>query len=160
MPATLEVTTPTDREIVMTRTFDAPRELVFEAMTQPEHIRKWWGWSNWTMTVCDVDFRVGGRYRYVSRSPEGDEVPMTGTYREIVPPERVVFTEIYDVAPFNQGEPATITTLFEEHDGKTTITVTSLFSEKAVRDAVLETGMETGAAHSYDRLAELLKTLQ
>ncbi len=160
MTATLTVATPTDTEIQMTRTFDAPRELVFEAMTNPEHIRQWWGWSHWTMTVCDVDLRPGGTYRYVSRGPEGQEVPFTGTYLDIVRPERIVFTEIYDVEPFNLGEPSVVTSTFEESDGKTRVTTTARYSDKGVRDAVLQSGMETGAAHSYDRLADLLKTLR
>jgi uncharacterized protein YndB with AHSA1/START domain len=159
MTGTLTVETPTDNEIVMTRRFDAPRELVYEAMTNPEHIRRWYGWSTWTMTVCEADFRPGGRYRFVTRGPEGQEVPFTGECLEAVRPERVVYTEIYDVEPFNQGEPAVITTTFEEEEGRTKVTITSRFADKTVRDAVLETGMEHGAAHSYDRLAELLRTL-
>ena len=159
MSATLTVATPTDNEIVMTRTFDAPRELVYEAMTNPEHIRRWWGWSHWTMTVCEADFRPGGTYRFVSRGPEGQEVPFTGTCLEAVRPERLVFTEIYDVEPFNRGEPAVVTTTFEAADGKTKVTITSRYADKTVRDAVLQSGMETGAAHSYDRLAELLESL-
>ena len=159
MSATLTVATPTDNEIVMTRIFDAPRELVYEAMTNPEHIRQWWGWSHWTMTVCEADFTPGGTYRFVSRSPEGQEVPFTGTCLEAARPERVVFTEIYDVEPFNQGEPAVVTTTFEAVDGRTKVTVTSRYADRTVRNAVLQSGMETGAAHSYDRLAELLKSL-
>ena len=160
MTPTMTVATPTDRDIVLTREFDAPRELVWEAMTRPEHIRRWWGWRHWTMTTCENDLRPGGRYRYVSRSPEGQEVPMTGTNLEVVRPERIVFTEIYDVAPFNQMEPATVTTEFEDLGGKRTrITVTATYPSREVRDTVLQTGMDKGAAHSYDRLAELLTTL-
>jgi uncharacterized protein YndB with AHSA1/START domain len=160
MTATLTVATPNDTEIVMTRTFDAPRELVYEAMTNPEHIQRWWGWSHWTMPVCEADFRPGGSYRFVGRGPEGQEVPFKGTCLEAVRPERLVYTEIFDVEPFNQGEPSVVTTTFEEVDGKTTVTVVSRYSDKNVRDAVLQSGMETGAAHSYDRLADLLTTLR
>lgn len=160
MSASLTVATPNDTEIVMTRIFDAPRELVFEAMTNPEHVRGWWGWSHWTMPVCEADVRPGGSYRYVSRSPEGQEVPFKGTYLEVVRPERLVHTEIFDVEPFNQGEPSVVTTTFEESDGKTKVTITGRYSDKNVRDAVLQSGMETGAAHSYDRLAALLPTLR
>lgn len=160
MTATLTVETPTDREIVMTRHFDAPRDLVWEAMTKPEHIKRWWGWSHWTMFRCDVDLQVGGTYYYNARSPEGQEVPMTGTFLEIEPSERIVFTEIYDVAPFNEGEPARVTATFAEEGGRTKLTLTSVLPSREVRDGILATGMESGASHSYDRLAELLKTLR
>ena len=160
MTSTLTVETPTDNEIVMTRLFDAPRELVYEAMTNAEHIRRWWGWSFWTMPVCEADFRPGGTYRFLGRGPDGQEVPFKGECLEAEPPERVVYTEIYDVAPFNQGEPAVITTTFEDLGGRTKVTVTSRYSDRTVRDAVLQSGMESGAAHSYDRLAELLTTLR
>ncbi len=160
MNTTLNVETPTDRDIVMTRTFDAPRDLVFEALTKPEHIRQWWGWSHWTMFRCEVDLRPGGAYYYNARSPEGQEVPMTGVFLEVEPPERIVFTEIYDVAPFNQGEPARVTAILHDLGGQTRLTLTSTLPSKEVRDAVLATGMADGAGHSYDRLAELLKKLR
>ena len=157
--STLQVTTPSEREIVITRAFDAPRELVFEAWTQPEHVRHWWGWRSSTMIVCEADVRPGGSWRYVTREENGMEVPFTGVYQEVTPPERVVHTEIYDVEPFNAGDPAVSTVTFSEQDGRTTVTVTTLYPTREVRDMVLGSGMEAGAAESYNRLAEHLETL-
>jgi uncharacterized protein YndB with AHSA1/START domain len=157
--ATLVVTTPSDREIVMTRTFDAPRALVFEAYTNPEHVRHWWGFRTSMMVVCEADVRPGGTWRYVTREEDGMEVPFTGVYREVTPPERVVYTEMYDVEPFNQGDPAVTTVVFTEEGGRTTLTTTSVFPSKEIRDSVIESGMERGAAESMDRLAERVATL-
>jgi uncharacterized protein YndB with AHSA1/START domain len=157
--STLHVTTPTDREIVLTRAFDAPRDLVFEAWTNPEHVRHWWGWRSSTMIVCEADVRPGGSWRYVTREENGMEVPFTGVYREVTPPERVVHTDIYDVAPFNTGDPAVTTVTFDEDDGGTIVTATTLYPTKEIRDGVIQSGMEAGAAESYDRLAEHLETL-
>jgi uncharacterized protein YndB with AHSA1/START domain len=157
--ATLQVTIPSDREIVLTRSFEAPRDLVFEAWTNPEHVRHWWGWRSSTMIVCEADVRPGGRWRYVTREVTGVEVPFTGVYREVVPPERLVHTEIFDVEPFNQGEPAITTVIFREEASRTIVTVSTLYPSKEVRDSVLTSGMELGAAESYDRLAAHLATL-
>jgi uncharacterized protein YndB with AHSA1/START domain len=157
--STLQVTTPSDREIAITRAFDAPRDLVFEAWTKPEHVRHWWGWRSSTMIVCEADVRPGGSWRYVTREENGVEVPFTGVYQEVTPPERVVHTEIYDVEPFNTGEPAVTTVTFSEAAGRTTVTVTTLYPTREIRDVVIESGMEGGAAESYDRLAEHLETL-
>jgi uncharacterized protein YndB with AHSA1/START domain len=156
---TLQVSTPSDREIVMTRVFDAPRDLVFEAWTNPEHVRHWWGLRASTMLRCEADVRPGGSWRYVTTGSDGEEVPFTGVYREITAPERLVYTEVYDVAPFNSGDPAVNTVIFTEENGRTLTTVTTVYPTKEVRDFVLGTGMERGAAESYDRLAEHLKTL-
>jgi uncharacterized protein YndB with AHSA1/START domain len=156
---TLQVTTPSDREIVMTRAFEAPRELVFEACTKPEHVRHWWGLRGSTMLVCEADVRPGGSWRYVTTSSDGAEVPFKGVYQEVTPPERLVYTETYDVEPFNSGDPAVNTVTFTEEEGRTLMTVTTIYPTKEVRDFVLGTGMEGGAAESYDRLAEHLKTL-
>jgi uncharacterized protein YndB with AHSA1/START domain len=160
MTSTLTVTTPTDREIQMTRSFDGPRDLVFEVWTKPEHVRHWWGWRTSTMIVCEADVRPGGRWRYVTREQNGMEVPFTGVYQEVEPPERLVSTEIYDVEPFNIGDPAITTAVFDEEDGRTTVTVTTVYPSKEVRDAVLASGMEKGAAESYDRLAERVASLR
>jgi uncharacterized protein YndB with AHSA1/START domain len=149
---TLQVTTPTDREIVMTRVFDAPRHLVWEAFTRPELLQRWFGPRGWSMTVCEVDLKVGGGFRFVLRSPEGKEMGMRGVYREIVPPERSVHMESFDDYP---GE-SQVTGMFVEQEGKTTLTATVLYPSQQVRDIVLKSGMEHGAAESYDRLAELL----
>ncbi len=156
---TLEVTTPSDREIVMTRSFDAPRELVFEAVTKPEHVRHWWGLRSATMLVCEADVRPGGAWHYVTTAENGDEVPFKGVYQDVTPPERLVYTEMYDVEPFNSGDPAVNTVTFTEEGGRTLMTVITVYPSKEVRDFVLGTGMERGAAESYDRLAELLTTL-
>jgi uncharacterized protein YndB with AHSA1/START domain len=156
---TLQVTTPSDQEIVMTRAFDASRDLVFEAWTKPEHVRHWWGLRSSTMVVCEAEVRPGGSWRYVTRETNGDEVPFCGVYREVTAPERLVYTEIYDVEPFNSSDPAVNTVTFTEEEGRTLVTITTVFPSKEVRDFVLGTGMEVGAAESYDRLAEHLKTL-
>jgi uncharacterized protein YndB with AHSA1/START domain len=157
--STLQVTTPSDREIVMIRAFDAPRELVFEAWTNPEHVRHWWGLRSSTIVVCEGDVRPGGSWRYVTRETNGVEVPFTGFYQEVDPPGRLVYTEMYDVEPFNSGEPAVNTVTFTEEDGSTVVRLTTVYPSKEVRDYVLGTGMETGAAESYDRLAELLQRI-
>ena len=155
----LQVTTPSDREIVLTRAFDAPRELVFEAWTNPEHVRHWWGLRESTMLLCEADVRQGGSWRYVTTAEDGAEVPFTGVYQEVTPPERLVYTEMYDVEPFNSGDPAVNTVTFTPEEGGTLVTVTTVYPSKEVRDFVLSTGMEAGAAESYDRLAEHLTTL-
>ena len=154
---TLTVTTPSDREIVMTRTFDAPRELVFEAMTKPEHMKEWWGPRGYTLPVCEIDLRPGGAYRFVSADAEGNEYAFRGEYREIVPPEKIVWTFEFEGMP---GNVSVDTMTLTEEDGKTTITSTSLFDDVEQRDGMLASGMETGAVETYDRLAELLEKLQ
>jgi uncharacterized protein YndB with AHSA1/START domain len=154
---TLEVTTPTDREIVMTRQFDAPRRLVWEAYTRPELLRRWFvGPGGWVLAVCDVDLRPGGKYRYVWKKDDA-EMGMGGVYREVVEPERIVGTEKFDQAWY-PGE-ALGTMVFTEKDGRTTFTQTVLYESREARDAVLKSGFESGASAGYDRLAELLKTL-
>jgi len=154
---TLTVTTPSEREIVMTRTFDAPRELVFEAHSKAEHMREWWGPRGFTMPVCEMDFRPGGAYRFVQRGPDGEEYAFRGELREIVRPERIVWTFEFEGMP---GNVSVDTMTLEEEDGRTTITATSVFDSVEQRDGMLESGMETGAAETYDRLAELLEKMQ
>src|SRR5262245_2148974 len=150
---TFKVTTPSDCEITLTRLFDAPRRLVFEAMTKPEHVRRWWGIldDRYSLVRCDIDLRQGGAWYWIGRGPQG-EFGFHGVYREIAPPERLVFTEIYD--PFPDGE-SVVTTIFTEEHGKTRLTVISRYPSLEVRDMVLKTGMERGAAISYDRLEEV-----
>ena len=151
----LELTAPTDREIVMTRTFDAPRELVFEAWTRPDLVKRWlYGPEEWKLAVCDIDLKVGGALRFVWRHTDGRTMGMSGVYREIAPPERLVFTELFD-EDWTGGE-TVVTMVFTERAGKTTMTQTVLYSSRAARDAVLKSGMERGMVQSYDRLAELL----
>lgn len=146
----LAVTLPSDREIQFLRDFDAPRELVWEVFTKPEHIKQWWGNSRLTMIVCELDLRVGGTYRFVGRMADGKEVPFCGEHKEIVPLERIVYTEVFDVAPYNQF-PAVVTTVFTAlDDSHTRMRITSLHVSKEVRDVVIATGMEEGAAESYD----------
>jgi uncharacterized protein YndB with AHSA1/START domain len=151
----LQVTTPSEREIAMTRIFDAPRSLVFDAWTKPELLKRWLGVrGGWTFAVCEVDLRVGGSYRFVWRGPTGAEMGMGGVYREIVRPERLVATERFD-EPWYEGD-ALDTTTFVERGGKTTATTTVRYASQEVRDAVLKTPMLTGVAESYDKMAEEL----
>ena len=152
----LKVTTPSDREIVMTRTFDAPRELVFNAFTDPELIAKWWGLRGTTTIVETMDVRPGGVWRYISRGPNGEEYAFRGEYREVVAPEKIVQTFEFEPMP---GHIVVDTAIFEERNGKTYFTNTSVFDTKEERDGMLSSGMEGGAAESYDRLDELLATL-
>ena len=149
---TLKVTTPTDREIVLTQAFDAPRRMVFDAFTKPELLKRWFGPRGWSLVVCEVDLKVGGGFRFVLRGPDGREMGMRGVYREIVPPERSVHMESFDDYP---GE-SQVTTVLVEQGGKTTLTATVLYESREIRDAVIQSGMEHGAAESYDKLAELL----
>src|SRR6266852_4872035 len=154
----LKVTTRGDREIVMTRDFDAPRRLVFDALTKPELVKQWLlGPPGWSMPVCEIDLRVGGAYRYVWRHANGREMGMGGVYREIVPQERVVCTELFDEAWY-AGE-ALVTNVLVEQGGRTTMTSTMVYVSQEVRDGVLKSGMEGGVAASYDRLADLLASL-
>ena len=155
---TFTVTTPSDREIRLSRLFDAPRHLVFEALTRPEHIKRWWGClgDGYSVPVCEVDLRPGGKWRFVNRHPHG-EAEFYGEYREITPPDRLVYTEFY--APFPDSGSLVTTVLTEEH-GKTRMTVTAEYPSLDVRDTVLKTGMERGAAISYDRLEEVALALQ
>ena len=153
---TLKVTTPTDCEIVMTRVFDAPRHLVFDAFTKPELLKRWFGPRGWSLVVCEVDLRVGGTFRFVLRGPDGKEMGMRAVYREITPPDRSVHVESFDDYP---GE-SVVTAVLVEQGGKTTFTASVLYSSREVRDAVLQSGMEHGAAESYDKLAELLASAE
>jgi uncharacterized protein YndB with AHSA1/START domain len=155
----LVVTTPGDRMIVMTRVFDAPRALVYDCHTRPELVRRWLlGPPGWSMPVCEIDLRVGGRYRYVWRSDEsGHEFGVAGVYRELVAPERIVHTELFDGA--EMGGESLVTTTFAETAGRTTLTITMLMQSREARDEVLRSGMEGGVARSYDRLEDLMASL-
>jgi uncharacterized protein YndB with AHSA1/START domain len=153
---TLKLTTKGDREIVMTRDFNAPRRLVFDAFTKPELVKQWLlGPPGWSMPVCEIDLKVGGVYRYVwRRDSDGSEMGMGGVYREIVLQERIVSTEVFDKAWY-PGE-AVGTLVLSERAGKTTVTQTVLYQSREARDGILKSGMESGVAASYDRLAQLL----
>lgn len=151
----LQVTTPSDREIAMTRVFDAPRRLVFDAHTKPELVKRWLGvFGGWSLVVCEIDLRVGGAYRYLWSNADGREMGMGGVYREVVRPERVVCTEAFDESWYD-GD-ALDTTVLVERDSKTTLTTTVRYASQQVRDAVLKSPMEHGVAKSYDTLAEVL----
>ena len=152
------VSTPSEQEIRMTRLFNAPRHLVFEAMTRPEHVAKWWGClgEGYSVPVCEIDLRVGGKWRFVNRHPQG-EAAFHGEYREITPPSRLVFTEIFEEFP---DTVSVVSTDFTDEDGKTRMTATVRYPSREVRDMVVATGMSKGAAISYDRLEELVTALQ
>ena len=153
-----QVTTPSDREIRMTRLFDAPRHLVFAAMSQPEHITQWWGrlGEGYSVPVCEVDLRPGGKWRFSNRTPKGELATFYGVYREVTPPGRVVFTEIFE--PFPDAE-SVVTAVLTEENGQTRLTATVLYPSVEIRDMVLRTGMARGAAISYDRLDEVAAAL-
>lgn len=151
---TLKVTTPSNREVMMTRVFDAPRAMVFDAFMKPELLKKWFGPRGWSLEVCEGDFRPGGWWRFVLRGPDGATLGMRGAIREVVRPDRVVHVETFDDYP---GE-SLVTSQFTEQHGKTTLTVTVQYESKQVRDAVVSSGMEHGAAETYDKLAEFLES--
>ena len=153
----LEVSTPTDREIVMTRGFDAPRALVWEAMTRPEYVRRWlFGPPGWEMTVCEDDLRVGGAFRWAWRGPGGESLAMHGVYREVVAPERLVRTERFDMGCDAQSGEQVGTIVLSERGGRTTMTLTLVFPSKEARDGALASGMGHGMSAGYDRLEGVL----
>jgi uncharacterized protein YndB with AHSA1/START domain len=153
-----KVTTPSDREIQLTRLFDAPRNLVFDAMSKPEHITQWWGrlGDGYSVPECKVDLRPGGAWRFVNRTSKGELVAFYGVYREVAPPDRMVFTEIFERFPDTES---VVTAVFTNENGKTRLTVTALYPSLEVRDMVLESGMEKGAALSYDQLEQVAAAL-
>jgi uncharacterized protein YndB with AHSA1/START domain len=153
-----QVSTPSDLEIVLTRLFDAPRQLVFEAMTRPEHVKQWWGrlGEGYSVPVCEIDFRVGGKWRFVNRHPRG-EIAFYGEYLEIDAPGRVVFTEIFEQFP---DTVSVVTSQLTEEQGKTRLTATVRYPSQMVRDMVMGSGMAQGAGISYDRLEDLVGELQ
>jgi uncharacterized protein YndB with AHSA1/START domain len=153
-----KVSTPSEQEICMTRLFNAPRQLVFEVMSKPEHVKRWWGClgEGYSVPVCEIDFRVGGKWRFVNRHPQG-EAAFHGEYLEIAPPSRVVFTEIFEQFP---DTVSVVTSVLTEEGGKTRLTATVRYPSLEVRDAVIGSGMANGASISYDRLEDLLVQLQ
>lgn len=152
----LTLTTPSDLEIVMTRTFGAPRDLVFEAHTSCEHLKNWWGPRKYEIASCEIDFREGGSWRILHRGPDGEEHGFRGEYREIMRPDRIVWTFEYEGWP---GSIAVETMTLEEHDGKTILTARSVYDTVEERDGMLSSGAEEGAAESWDRLDEYLTQL-
>ncbi len=155
-PAALQVTTPTDRELMMTRVFDAPPGMVFDALTTPDLMKRWLlGPPGWTMPVCEVDLRVGGKYRYVWQNADGRKMGMGGTFKEIVRPSRIVATEMYE--DYWTGGETLVTTELVETRGKTTLRTTVRYASREARDAAIQMGATKGLEASYDRLEELLQ---
>jgi uncharacterized protein YndB with AHSA1/START domain len=155
------VTMPSDTEYLVTRSFDAPAKLVFEAMTTPELIKRWWGFEGTEWLVCEHDVRPGGAWRHQTRD-EGQAMTFFGEYREVSPPHRLVYTEDYegpgkDAGDFGGVEAPVITVTFEEVDGVTTMKLLAQHASKELRDAIIESGMETGMQVSYDRLDDLVR---
>ena len=150
----LTVTTPTEREIVLRREFEAPRRLVFDAWTRPELLMRWYGARGWNLVECEVDLRVGGRWRFVSRGPGGARMGQSGVYREVLPPDRLVLTEVFDDQSY-PGE-SLITHVFAEQSGWTALTSTVRYPSKEARDIVLRYPMARGLAEGYGRLAGVL----
>src|SRR5258708_15039446 len=149
---TLKVTTPSDREIVLTRVFDAPRNLVWDAFTKADLLKLWFGPRGWSLVVCEVDLKVGGGFRFVLHGPDGRDMGMRGVYREIVPPERSVHMESFDDYP---GE-SQVTAVFTDQRSKTTLTATVLYPSREVRDIVIKSGMEHPAPQSSATLPPFL----
>ena len=154
---TAVVTLPTDRQILITRTFEAPRHLVYKAYTTPELIKRWWGGDRGEVTLTEVDLRVGGRWRYVMTANGGYEVGFHGKYREIVPNERLVYTETFEGMP--EAEGLNIVT-FDEEDGRTVLKNVAEYPSKEIRDTVINSGMEGGMQESMDHLEQVAISLR
>jgi uncharacterized protein YndB with AHSA1/START domain len=159
---TATVALPTDQQILITREFAAPKELVYKAWTTPELVRRWWHANRGEMTAAEIDLRVGGKWRYAMVTPDGFEVAFHGEYTEIVPNERIVSTEVYEGAPVpNPDEGATMNTLtFTEADGRTTVSILVDAPSKNVRDAIIESGMEDGLQDALDLLEQTAVSLR
>jgi uncharacterized protein YndB with AHSA1/START domain len=157
---TLTVTLPSDREVVLTREFDAPRDLVFEAFSKPEHMAHWWGQKGSTLPVCEMDFRPGGAWRFVEHAADGNEYGFRGEYREIVSPERIAWTFEFEGLP---GHVCLETMVFEDVEQgqrrRTRITGTTVFDSIEDRNGMVQSGMAQGASEAYERLAEYLRSL-
>ena len=152
---TATVTTPSEREVVITRTFDAPRAVVFEAWTKAEHVAQWWDPSRVPLAVCEIDLRPNGTFRFVNQGPDGMKRPFTGTYREIAAPTRLVFTTRSPLGAESVG-----TLVFSEHEGKTTLTMTIACASQADRDALLQMRVDAGTARTLDNLDAYLRRRQ
>ena len=149
------LTTPSDRELVFTRVFNAPRQRVFDAWTKPEHLKAWYGCHTSSLVRCEVDLRVGGAYRFVAKLDDGSQHTISGVYRDIAPPERLVFTHCFNDDP---GKEALVALQFDERNGKTTMTMTALYRSAEDRQAVLDIGVDRGTTESFERLAGHLET--
>jgi uncharacterized protein YndB with AHSA1/START domain len=152
---TAKVTLPTDVQILITRDFDAPKHLVYRAWTTPELVKRWWAGEQGEVTLAEIDLRVGGSWRYVMVTPDGTEVAFHGTFREIVPEERIVTTELYEMPGAAEDDAPVTTTTFVERDGRTTLTMLVECSSTELRDAIVESGMETGMQEAWDRLEQV-----
>ena len=157
---TAVVTLPTETQIHVTRDFNAPRDLVYRALTEPDLIRRWWNARRGEVIICDVDLRVGGTWRYVMVTPDGTEVAFHGTYRQIVPNERLVYTEIFEMPGISDDDATVNTVTLEEHDGFTTMTSVTECHTAETRSMIIETGMEAGMQDAYDLLEELAISLR
>jgi uncharacterized protein YndB with AHSA1/START domain len=154
---TVQVTTPTDREIVVTRVFNAPRRMVYDAFTRPELVKRWMtGPHGWWMELCEMDLRAGGGFRQVWRGPDGQEMAMSGVHREVVEPERVVRTEIFQLKGQGASPEQLGTAAFTEQTGETLVTITVLYPSKESRDGALASGMARGMGEAYERLDAVL----
>jgi uncharacterized protein YndB with AHSA1/START domain len=147
-----KVTLPAAEQIQVVREFDAPRRLVYEAWTRPEHVSRWWHSGRGEMAVCEIDLRVGGTWRWVMVLPDGHEVGFHGEYRELVEGERIVYTEVFEGVPDDGSGGSLNTLVLEEADGRTTMTLVSTYPSGEIRDFVLSTGMESGMQDAFDRL--------
>jgi uncharacterized protein YndB with AHSA1/START domain len=160
---TAVVTLPTDEQILITREFDAPKHLVYKAFTSPELVKRWWNAKRGEVTVAEIDLRVGGKWRYVMVTEDGFEVGFHGEYREIVPNERIVSTEVYEGLPegVSEEDGATVNTAtFTEADGRTTLTILVQATGKASRDAIIDSGMEAGMQDAMDLLEQVAISLR
>ena len=160
---TATLTLPTDEQILITTEFDAPKHLVYKAFTTPELVKRWWHAKRGEMTVCEIDLRVGGKWRYAMVTDDGFEVGFHGEYRDVVPNERVVSTEIYEGLPegVSDEEGATVNTAtFAEEDGRTTLTILVQASNRTSRDAIIESGMEDGLQDALDLLEQVAISLR
>jgi uncharacterized protein YndB with AHSA1/START domain len=156
---TAVVTLPTETQIQVTREFDAPKHLVYRALTEPDLIRRWWNAKRGAVTACDVDLRVGGDWRYVMVTHDGTEVAFHGTYREIDANERLVYTEVYEMPGASDDDAAVNTVTLAERDGRTTMTVVTECGTAETQRAILESGMEAGMQDAYDLLEEVAISL-
>ena len=156
---TAVVTLPADTQILITREFNAPRHLVYRALTEPDLIRRWWNAKRGEVTVADVDLRVGGSWRYAMVTPDGFEVAFHGEYREIVPNERIVTTELFEMPGLSEDDAAVNTITLREEDGRTTMTVLVEHPTREGRDAQINSGMEAGMQDAYDLLEEVTISL-
>jgi uncharacterized protein YndB with AHSA1/START domain len=153
------VTLPTDTQIRITREFAAPRHLVYKAWTTPELIRRWWGAKRGSVTLAEVDLRVGGKWRYIAKTDRGFEVAFHGVFREIVANERLVYAEVYEGVPGGDDDPAVVTLTLTESGGRTTLTSLTQLSSRAVRDIIIKSGMEAGMQDAMDLLEEVAVSL-